>query len=76
MNDERREHGTQPGGGFDDDRLLAYALGLDDDPELLAAAEHDAELSGRLAAMRADVHRIGAQVQAAVPAPASQAEPA
>ena len=69
MNDERTEHGTQPGGGFDDDRLLALALGLDDDPELLAAAERDAELAGRLAAMRADVDRIGAQVRAAVPAP-------
>ncbi len=59
----------QPAGGFDDDRLLALALGLDDDPALLAAAEGDAELAGRLAAMRADVARIGAQVGAAVPAP-------
>ena len=33
------------------------------------AAEGDAELAGRLAAMRADVARIGAQVGAAVPAP-------
>ena len=70
MSDERTDNGMQPGGGFDDDRLLAFALGLDDDPELLAAAENDAELSGRLAAMRADVARIGAQVAAAVPAPA------
>ena len=38
MTDERTENGMQPG-GFDDDRLLALALGLDDDPELLAAAE-------------------------------------
>jgi hypothetical protein len=68
MTDERTESRMQPG-GFDDDRLLACVLGLDDDPELLAAADHDAELSGRLAAMRADVERIGAQVQAAVPAP-------
>ena len=45
------------------------ALGLDDDPALLAAAEGDAELAGRLAAMRADVARIGAQVGAAVPSP-------
>ena len=69
MSDERTDNGMQPGGGFDDDRLLAYALGLDDDPELLAAAENDAALSGRLAAMRADVDRIGAQIAAAVPAP-------
>ena len=68
MTDERTEKGMQPG-GFDDDRLLALALGLDDDPELLAAAEGDAELAGRLAAMRADVALIGAQVGAAVPPP-------
>ena len=59
----------QPGRGFDDDRLLALALELDDDPELVAAAASDAELAGRLAAMRADVALIGAQVGAAVPAP-------
>ena len=69
MNDERTDNGMRPDGGFDDDRLLAYALGLDDDPELLAAAENDAGLSGRLTAMRADVDRIGAQDAAAVPAP-------
>ncbi len=69
MTDERIDDGRQPGGGFDDDRLLALALGLDDDPGLLAAAESDAELAGRLATMRADVARIGAQVGAAVPAP-------
>jgi hypothetical protein len=69
MSDERRDSGMRPGGGFDDDRLLAFALGLDDDPELVAAAENDAGLSGRLAAMRADVDRIGAQIAAAVPAP-------
>ena len=69
MTDERTENGMQPGGDFDDDRLLVFALGLDDDPGLLAAAESDAELAGRLAAMRADVAQIGAQVGAAVPTP-------
>jgi len=69
MTDRNAENGMQPAGGFDDDRLLALALGLDDDPALLAAAEGDAELASRLAAMRADVARIGAQVGAAVPAP-------
>jgi hypothetical protein len=69
MTDERTESGIQPGRSFDDDRLLAYALGLDHDPELVAAAERDEVLSARLAAMRADVGRIGAQVRAAVPAP-------
>jgi len=58
----------QPG-VFDDDRLLACALDLDDDPELLAAAETDAGLAGRLAAMRADVAAVGSQIAAAVPAP-------
>ncbi|MGE5228781.1 MAG: hypothetical protein ACM3MJ_03570 [Deltaproteobacteria bacterium] len=69
MTDERTEYGTHPAGGFDDDRLLALALGLDDDAELLQAAEADADLGARLAAMRADVDRIGAQVRAAVPEP-------
>lgn len=54
---------------YDDDRLLACALGLDEDPELLAAAAADAELGARLEAMRADVAAIGAQVSAAVPEP-------
>ena len=69
MTDERIENGTQPGGGFDDDRLLAFALGLDDDPELLAAAGGDAELAARLAAIHADVALIGAQIGASVPEP-------
>jgi hypothetical protein len=68
MTDEREQSGMQPG-GYDDDRLLACALGLDDDPELLAAATDDAELGARLEAMRAEVAGIGAQVSAAVPAP-------
>ena len=56
-------------GVFDDDRLLACALGLDDDPELLAAAEGDVVLAARLAAMRADVAIVGARISASVPAP-------
>jgi hypothetical protein len=68
MTDERTESEMQPG-RFDDDRLLACALGLDDDPELLAAAETDAALAARLAAMRGDVAAVGAQVAAAVPPP-------
>jgi len=54
---------------FDDDRLLAYALGLDDDPGLEAAAEADAALNARLAAMRADVGAVGAGLDRVVPAP-------
>ena len=68
MTDEATEDRMQPG-VFDDDRLLACALGLDDDPELLAAAETDSGLGARLAAMRADVAAVEAQVAAAVPAP-------
>jgi hypothetical protein len=67
MTDER-DNGMQPD-LYDDDRLLAFALGLDEDPELLAAAAADAELGARLAAVRADVAAIGAQVSAAVPEP-------
>ena len=69
MTDEYAERDGMKPDGFDDDRLLALALGLDDDPELLAAAEDDDALAARLAAMRADVAAIGAQVSAAVPAP-------
>jgi len=69
MTDEYAERDGMKPDGFDDDRLLALALGLDDDPELLAAAAGDAALAARLVAMRADVAAIGAQVSAAVPAP-------
>ncbi len=68
MTDEPTEDQMQPG-VFDDDRLLAYALGLDDDPDLLAAAGTDPGLAARLTAMRADVAAVGTQIGAAVPAP-------
>lgn len=68
MTDERKEDWMRPG-VFDDDRLLACALGLGDDPELLSAAEGDAVLAARLAAMRADVATLATQVSAAVPTP-------
>jgi len=67
MTDEL-DNGMQPD-LYDDDRLLACALGLEEDPELLAAAALDAALGARLEAMRADVAAIGAQVSAAVPEP-------
>ena len=54
---------------FDDDRLLAFALGLDDDPELVAATAADEGLRRRLDAVRAEVEQVGAQVRAAVPGP-------
>ena len=54
---------------FDDDRLLALALGLDDDPELVAAAAADEGHRRRLDAARAGVEEVSAHVRAAVPAP-------
>ncbi len=69
MPDETRKDAAMPGGGFDDDRLLAYALGLDDDPELAAAAAADGELRARLEEVRAQAEAVGARVAAAVPAP-------
>jgi hypothetical protein len=69
MTDERTQNGGAGPDRYDDDRLLAFALDLDDDPELLAAAEADPALAARLAAVRADVETIGAQVRTAVPAP-------
>jgi hypothetical protein len=60
---------TPAPGAFDDDRLLALALGLDDDPELEEATAGDAALAGRLAAIRDDVAAVEAQVVAAVPPP-------
>jgi len=54
---------------FADDRLLAFALGLDDDPELVAATAADEGLRRRLDAVRAEVEQVGAQVRAAVPGP-------
>ena len=54
---------------FDDDRLLALALGLGHDPQLVAAAAADEGLRRRLDTVRAEVVEVGAQVRAAVPAP-------
>jgi len=67
MTDDPRRDGTTPG-VFDDDRLLSLALGLYNDPELIAAAAGDAVLRRRLESMRAEVAGIAAQVRAAAPA--------
>ena len=69
MPDETHTSPATPGGEFDDDRLLAYALGLDDDPELAAAAAAGGELGARLETVRAQADAVGAQVSAAVPGP-------
>lgn len=68
MTDDPRTDGATPG-VFDDDRLLALALGLDDDPELGVAAAGDDVLRRRLETMRGEVAGVAAQVRAAVPAP-------
>jgi hypothetical protein len=52
---------------FDDDRLLAFALGLDDDPELREALPGEAQLRERLQRIQADLGEVEAQVRAAVP---------
>ena len=69
MADDVTTYGTTDGGVDDDDRLLAFALGLEDDPELVEAMEADEALRGRFAAVRADVDAVRAGVLAAVPAP-------
>jgi hypothetical protein len=57
------------GGPYDDDRLLALALGLDDDPDLSAAMEADDALRHRFETVRTDVDAVASGVLAAVPAP-------
>jgi hypothetical protein len=69
LNDGQDEMSGAPGERFDDDRLLAYALQIEDDPELEQALATDAALRERLLAMRADLGSLGDEVRAAVPAP-------
>jgi hypothetical protein len=65
-----------PAGAFDDDRLFAFALGLDDDPELAAAADAQPELARRIDQMRAEIGAVTRRLQAAVPtAPDDYSEP-
>ncbi|MCX6362622.1 MAG: hypothetical protein NTW58_00300 [Actinobacteria bacterium] len=68
MADDRRDE-IKGAPAFDDERLQAFALGLDDDSQLVAAAAADEGLRRRLDAVRAEVEQVGAQVCAAVPAP-------
>jgi len=76
MPDEPAQKPSGADGVFDDDRLLAYALRLEDDPELLRAAGGDAALAGRLAAMRRDVAAVESGIAAAAPVPdAEYADP-
>lgn len=67
MTDASRTGGALP--PFpDDDRLLAYVLGLQADPTLEAAAVED-DVLRRLEALRAEMARIAEQVARAVPEP-------
>ena len=61
---------------YDDDRLLAYALGLEDDPELTAAIAVDPALRARLDETRRDLTRVGERLREAVPAADGDADPA
>ena len=58
---------SMTGERFDDDRLLAFALGLDDDPELRQALPADAQLHERLRRLESELGDVEAQVRAAVP---------
>ncbi|HSL95659.1 MAG TPA: hypothetical protein VLA35_07070 [Thermoleophilia bacterium] len=57
------------GAGVDDDRLLAFALGLEDDAELRAALAEDEGLRRRLESLRAGLDDVGAGLERLVPAP-------
>jgi hypothetical protein len=69
LNDERNDMtGEPPYERFDNDRLLAYALDLEDDAELEQALATDTALRERLQSIRADLNAVEDQVRAAVPA--------
>ena len=71
------DHLQTTAGRFDDDRLLAYSLGLDDDPELASALDMSPELRERLERIGRDVVAIRDGLRDALPpAPADYAEPA
>jgi hypothetical protein len=52
---------------FNDDRLLAFALGLEDDPELEAALAAQPLLQRRLEALSADLERVKGELKSIVP---------
>lgn len=68
MTDARHTDGVLPP-DLDDDRLLAYVLGLQADPQLEAAATKDDALRRRLDALRTEMAQINEQVARAVPEP-------
>ncbi len=52
---------------FDDDRLLDYALGIEDDPELTAALAHSTGLRERLADLKSDLSAIEDELRRTIP---------
>lgn len=62
-----RSSGATGGEQVDDDRLLAYALGLEDDPELALALESDARLHERLQRIQVELREVEEELRAAVP---------
>jgi hypothetical protein len=58
-----------PTAAFDDDRLLDYALGIEDDPELAAALSRSARLRERLADLKTDLAAIETELRHAIPEP-------
>jgi hypothetical protein len=69
LNDGQDEMTGTTGERFDDDCLLAYALQIENDPELERALATDAALRERLQSIRADLGAVEDQMRAAVPAP-------
>ena len=63
------EQDMQSQSTFDDDRLVAYVLGLADDPELRAAAAEDGALQKHLARIGAELEQVHEQLDLAVPTP-------
>jgi len=58
-----------PTAAFDDDRLLDYALGIEDDPELAAALSRSVGLRERLADLKSDPAAIETELRQAIPQP-------
>ncbi len=52
---------------FDDDRLLDFALGLEDDPQLAAALSQSARLRERLADLKSDLATIDRELRSYIP---------
>jgi len=52
---------------FDDDRLLDYALGIEDDPELAVALSSSARRRERLADLKSDLAAIETELHRTVP---------